>query len=238
VFFGSVSGAGTFTGGGTTEFEGDLKPGNSPANVTFGGNVVVGPTAGTVIELAGTTKGAQYDSLTIAGNASLSGALEVDLLDGFKPLPGQSFNILTAAGGIAGAFETLDLPALAGGLYFDLAYTPTTINLSVAGVLGDYNKNGVVDSSDYVLWRKSLGQTGLAADGNNNGTIDSADFDIWRAGYGLSAAASGATAGGSALAVANSSSSAPNIPEPASLVLLSLAVMIFSLIACATRRRS
>jgi len=30
--------AGTFTGGGTTEFEGTLKPGNSPPNVTFGGN--------------------------------------------------------------------------------------------------------------------------------------------------------------------------------------------------------
>lgn len=230
VFFGSVSGAGTFTGGGTTEFEGDLKPGNSPANVSFGGNVVIGPTAGTVIELAGTTKGAQYDSLTIAGNVSLSGALKVDLLGGFKPLPGQSFNILSAAGGVAGAFDALDLPALAGGLYFDVAYTPTTIILSVAGVLGDYNRNGIVDSSDYVLWRKTAGQSGLAADGNNNGTIDSADFDIWRSSYGTTAAGSGAAAG--------ASSNAPNIPEPTSLVLLWLAVTIFSLVACATRSRS
>jgi T5SS/PEP-CTERM-associated repeat protein len=229
VFFGSVSGAGTFTGGGTTEFEGDLKPGNSPANVTFGGNVVVGPSAGTVIELAGTTKGTQYDSLTIAGNVSLGGALDVDLIGGFKPLPGQSFNILTAAGGIAGIFDRLDLPELAGGLYFDLAYAPTTITLSVAGVLGDYNKNGSVDSSDYVLWRKNAGRSGLAADGNNNGTIDSGDFGIWRANYGTTAAGSSATAG--------SSSTVPNIPEPTSLVLLSLAVTIFSLIACVVRSR-
>src|SRR3954463_15721246 len=100
VFFGSVTGAGTFTGGGTVELEGDLKPGNSPANVTFGGNVVIGPTAGTTIELAGTTKGTQYDSLTIAGAVSLSGALNVELINNFVPSAGQSFNILTAAGGI------------------------------------------------------------------------------------------------------------------------------------------
>src|SRR5262249_13337158 len=127
-------------------------------------------------------------------------------------------------------FDTLSLPALAGGLYFDLAYTPTTINLSVAGVLGDYNRNGIVDGSDYVLWRKSVGKSGLAADGNNNGTIDAADFDVWRSSYGASSSGSGATAG--------SSGSTPNIPEPAALVLISLAVTIFSLVACATRRRA
>src|SRR5262249_53904670 len=145
----------------------------------------------------GATKGSQYDSLTIAGSVSLSGALDVDLINGFMPLPGQSFNILTAAGGIDGTFDTLDLPALAGGLYFNLTYAPTTITLSVAGILGDYNKNGIIDGSDYVLWRKTVSQSGsgLAADGNNNGVIDSADFAIWRASYGTSATGAGAPAG-------------------------------------------
>src|SRR5262249_12593335 len=53
---------------------------------------------------------------------------------------------------------------------------------------GDYNFNGVVDAADYIVWRKSVGQTGpgLAADGNLNNQIDSGDYDIWRAHFGQS----------------------------------------------------
>ncbi len=182
VFFGSVSGAGPFTGGGVVELDGDLKPGNSPANVSFGGNVVIGPTAGTDIELAGTTKGGQYDSLTVAGNVSLSGTLNVVLLNGFVPAAGQSFNIMSAAGGITGTFDAMNLPALAGGLSLGVTYTTNAINVSVAGILGDYNHNGVVDAGDYVVWRKSVGQSGsaLAADSNGDGVVDSNDYNFWR----------------------------------------------------------
>ena len=50
-------------------------------------------------------------------------------------------------------------------------------------VAGDYNSDGTVDAADYVVWRKSLGQTGpdLAADGDNSGEVDLADYDYWRA---------------------------------------------------------
>ncbi len=202
VFFGSVTGAGTFTGGGTVELEGDLKPGNSPANVTFGGNVEIGATAGLDIELAGTTKGAQYDSLTIAGTVSLGGTLNASLIDGFIPSSGQAFEILTAAGGINGTFDTTNLPALAGGLFFDLDYMPNAISLSVVGILGDFNLSGTVDSADYVVWRKGLGAVY---------TPD--DYFVWRAHFGQSAGSgSGAATSGSAA-----------IPEPTSLVLLLLA---------------
>jgi T5SS/PEP-CTERM-associated repeat protein len=215
VFFGSVTGAGPFTGTGVVELNGDLKPGNSPAEVTFSGNVTLNATAGLDIELGGTTKGSQYDSLTIAGAASLSGDLNVSLLGGFAPTSGQSFEILTAAGGIGGTFDAVTLPALAGGLHFNLAYNPTAVTLAVAGILGDYNRNGNVDAADYVLWRKSLSQLGppLAADGNNNGLIDPADFTIWRANYGAPpGSGSGATGTGA-------------IPEPVSLSLLALALV-------------
>ena len=216
VFFGAVSGAGTFTGGGVVEFEGDLKPGNSPANVVFGGNLEVGITAGLVIELGGTTKGTQYDSLTIAGNASLGGTLTTTFINDFVPSAGQTFEILTAASGVDGTFNNVSLPALAGGLYFDLAYHATSITLSVAGILGDYNRSGSIDASDYVIWRKTLGQSTLAADGNNNGVIDQADFTIWRASYGTQA---GAGSGSSADTTAT-------IPEPTSLFLLALALAL------------
>ena len=227
VFFGSVTGAGPFTGTGVVELNGDLKPGNSPAEVTFGGNVTLSATAGLDIEIGGATKGSQYDSLTIAGAASLSGDLNVSLISGFAPLPGQAFDILTADDGIDGTFDFTTLPALAGGLYFNLAYNPTAVTLAVAGILGDYNKSGTVDAGDYVLWRKSLTLTGpaLAADGNNNGAIDAADFAIWRANYGASP-----TAGSGATAPSGSSA----IPEPTTLTLLLVPTIVFA----ATRQRS
>lgn len=55
-----------------------------------------------------------------------------------------------------------------------------------ARVTGDYNGNGVVDASDYVMWRNSLNQTGssLPADGNANGAVDFGDFTVWRSNFG------------------------------------------------------
>ena len=51
-----------------------------------------------------------------------------------------------------------------------------------AAVLGDYNHNGVVDGADYVIWRKTDGQTGVTpgsgADGNGDGNINSGDYDF------------------------------------------------------------
>jgi hypothetical protein len=53
---------------------------------------------------------------------------------------------------------------------------------------GDYNGDGSVDASDFIVWRKSVGSTtNLAADGNGNGVIDNGDFDVWRAHFGQTA---------------------------------------------------
>jgi endonuclease/exonuclease/phosphatase family metal-dependent hydrolase len=73
----------------------------------------------------------------------------------------------------------------------------------------DYNTNGLVDASDYVLWRKTLGSTTqLQADGSGpsagvpNGVVDSFDYTYWRSNYGTAGAATGASAA-SGLDVAN-----------------------------------
>ena len=52
---------------------------------------------------------------------------------------------------------------------------------------GDYNLNGEVDTSDYIVWRKTLGNavtTFSGADGNGDGTIGPEDYDVWRANFG------------------------------------------------------
>jgi hypothetical protein len=57
------------------------------------------------------------------------------------------------------------------------------------GPLGDYSLNGVVDASDYVIWRDTLGSTtDFRANGNNEGAsmdlIDQADYDTWAGAFG------------------------------------------------------
>jgi subtilisin-like proprotein convertase family protein len=69
---------------------------------------------------------------------------------------------------------------------------------------GDYNRDNVVDSADYVLWRKSMGQTVppfSGADGDGNGTIGRVDYDVWRTNFGETV--HGAGTGGSAPAAAS-----------------------------------
>jgi hypothetical protein len=86
--------------------------------------------------------------------------------------------------------------------------------------VADYNRNGFVDLADFTLWRNSYGQTGtgLAADGNANGFIDTGDYDLWRAHFGKSLSAS--------TALASFEPQSTTIPDPATLAMLSLAIVL------------
>jgi T5SS/PEP-CTERM-associated repeat protein/autotransporter-associated beta strand protein len=126
VFFGSQSGAGPFTGTGVVEYGGDLRPGNSPANVSYEGDVQLDPSSRLVMELGGTTPGSQYDRLTVQGTITLSGALEVDLINHFVPVLGESFMLIDnqGAGPLVGTFTGLAEGGLftAGGVMFSADY--------------------------------------------------------------------------------------------------------------------
>ena len=83
---------------------------------------------------------------------------------------------------------------------------------------GDFNHDGQVDASDYLVWRKSMGQTGatLAADGNGNFVVDSNDLFTWRAHFGQSVSAG-----------TGSEIGAPTgVPEPAGFVLALVAAIL------------
>jgi hypothetical protein len=146
-----------------------------------------------------------FGQVQVSGAASLAGTLEVSLLEGYMPMAGDSFQILTAAGGRTGIFSTEVLPSLSGGLDWSLAYNPNSVVLSVisTGLPGDYNGDGRVDAADYVVWRKN----GAGPLPNDNGLTTSVDrFNLWRANFGNMAPGGGG------------SSSA--VPEPATVILL------------------
>lgn len=130
VFFGSYSGGST--GGGTVYMEGDLRPGHSPGAVEFEGDLVMGGGAALVAELAGTTPGSQYDQVTIDGQAALAGTLDVELLNGFHPHAGQTFDILNFdPANLSGEFAAISLPDLGGGLAWDTSSLYTTGSIGV-----------------------------------------------------------------------------------------------------------
>jgi hypothetical protein len=83
---------------------------------------------------------------------------------------------------------------------------------------GDYNRDGAVDAADYIVWRKTIGQSVSAfagADGDGDRRITQADFLLWRANFGIS--------------VSNTAQTAA-VPESPSLVLLVLATLCGSVL--------
>jgi hypothetical protein len=85
------------------------------------------------------------------------------------------------------------------------------------GLSGDYNDDGQVDAGDYVVWRRTVGQSGigLAADGSGNASIGPEDLQIWKQNFGNS----NSQAAAAILAY--------NVPEPATAVPIAVGLMLF-----------
>jgi autotransporter-associated beta strand protein len=125
VFRGLARGAGAYTGEGTVRFEGGASPGNSPAMVSFSGDLALGASNNLLSEIAGTIPGTQYDVLNVSGSVSINGTLTVALLDGYFPPIGTSFTIIrvgtTRTGTFIGLPEGATVPSI-GGRNFRISY--------------------------------------------------------------------------------------------------------------------
>ena len=74
-------------------------------------------------------------------------------------------------------------------------------------VAGDFNADGVVNESDYLVWRDSFGDTGSSpADANGDLVVNAADYTVWRDNLGVTAQ--------------SAASSSNAVPEPGALALL------------------
>jgi len=116
TFNGHFKGAASFSGTqNLVTFNGGYEPGDSPAQINFGGNVSFGSGNTLTMELGGTTAGSQYDQLVVGDTATFDGTLNVVLIDSFAPAAGQVFQLFNAAHQV-GAFTTVNLPVLDAGL--------------------------------------------------------------------------------------------------------------------------
>ena len=209
---------------------GVLAPGNSIGATEIQGNYNQFTNGTLEIEVGPVGQGAQNDSVSVTGTATLDGQLNLGLINGAAPLPSQTFIILDA-NTLIGAFDNIfngqRLTTTDGRGSFVVnygagsAFDPTQIILSAFEAIdlpGDYNKDGTVNAADYTVWRNTLGSTtNLAADGSGNGTVDTADYNFWHARFGQ-------TSGGGAV-----SSSTAAVPEPASIALIVLAAITMML---------
>jgi hypothetical protein len=162
------------------------------------------------MELASPTS---FDKFVVTGDATLGGTLAISLLD-YIPQSSASFDIFDWET-VTGTFDTIHLPTLGGGLSWNTDQLYTLGVLAIDGVLGDYNRNSVVDAADYIVWRKMSGMagTGLAADGSGpaglpDGVVDQHDYDLWSANFG------NAVSGGGASDLISS------VPEPGHMMLM------------------
>ena len=189
---GTLGGTGMIQGNVTNG--GTVGPGNSAGTLHLGGSYT--QTSGGTLEIELATL-ANYDELTIAGGANLTGTLAVSLIDNFVPQVGDVFEIVTAADLGGSTFATTTLPMLTGGLYWNVYYSANAVTLAVTAP-GDFNGDGTVDAADYVIVRKGVSTL-----------FGPLDYGPWRTHFGQ-------TAG-------SGSFSNTTVPEPAPLALLTLA---------------
>lgn len=85
---------------------------------------------------------------------------------------------------------------------------------------GDYGDNSLVDASDYVAWRNSLGGGSLTNETVSPGSVDAEDYAEWRAHFGNDYSKITTIMDNIRFASAGSGSLAPSgVPEPTGIVL-------------------
>ena len=133
---GSVFGTGTITG--NIDLTGGLlSPGaasKKAGELTVSGTYAQSGAGALDVDLGGSTAGTQYDTLNITSTATLDGVLNVDLISGFKPTVGESFDIMNYVSE-TGTFTTTNLPKVTGD-HWTVTYNPTDVVLTLVAGLG------------------------------------------------------------------------------------------------------
>jgi hypothetical protein len=165
--------------------------------------------AGAVLELD-LFDPANHDVLVVTDHADLAGTLDVALAVGApQPQLGDQFAIFEF-GTSAGSFDAFNLPSLEAGLMWKTSDLIGSGILEVAAATsGDFDLDGDVDGSDFLLWQR----------GESPSPLSSSDLADWQANFGASASTPTSTA----------------VPEPSSWVSLLLALAASGQV---TRRRS
>ena len=199
-----------------------ISPGLSAGILAITGNATLGSTSTVQIEIGGTTPGTQYDQLHVTGQLALGGTLSVSVINSFNLTAGNLFDFLDW-GSVNGKFSSVVLPTLSGPLawYTSQLYNNGRVLVIDTNFLpGDFNRDGHVNAADIPAMVTALADLNAYKSANSltsaqllsigdidlSGTVTNADVQT------LLNLLKG---GGGSLAT---------VPEPASIVLLTLAL--------------
>jgi hypothetical protein len=137
--------------------EGVVEPGAGLATLQIGDDFQQLSSGQLQMEIAG-GEAPSNDLLAVAGLATLAGTLVATLVGEESLAPNDSFTLLTATGGIAGAFDQWVLPDLPDDQFWFIEYDTNQVRATVEEIIpGDFNLDGTVDAADYVAWIKTGG---------------------------------------------------------------------------------
>lgn len=155
-FTGGTLAVGTFIGN-LTNNGGTLAPGASPGMTAVQGDYTQTALGTLAMELGGTGAGL-FDTLAVSGTANLGGTLGVGFWNGFNPMAGDSFNLISAQN-LLGNFDAYDFAALGQGLTW---HVDLLLDQDVLGT--DYLRLSVVQSVPVpaTAWLLGSGLIGLA----------------------------------------------------------------------------
>ncbi len=152
------------------------------------GSMMLYPSSRVRFEAKGTSgELEEFDELAVTGAVTLDGTLELGLVGGYVPSAGDSFVLLSAAGGVNGVFSAVEGAALPGGLAWDVSYAPTTVTVTVnSACQADWNGDGNVNTQDFLAYLNAWSSGDLSADLNGDGVVNTQDFlaflNLWVAG--------------------------------------------------------
>jgi hypothetical protein len=152
---GNVSNAGTVAPGSTT----------TPGKITITGTYTQ-KSGGTLDEkIAGkTTAGTDYDQLAVSGAASLGGTINVSILNGYTPMPGDHYAIVTFASS-SGDFATKNGFTLSANTFLIEQFNASNLTLKVMGIptVTVTDNGGTYNGSPYGATNATV--TGVGSDG-------------------------------------------------------------------------
>lgn len=218
----AIEAGGALAGGGTVAGDvasaGEVRP--LPQGLSIAGDYEQAATARLSVDLAGSSA---YGRLAVSGAATLAGAVHVGAAGAFVPLPGESFDVLTAAS-VAGTASAVNATGYAG-LVFEARLDADRLWINAGALFdGDADLDGRVDVSDLgalaTNWQRSADWLGGDFDGS--GQVDVVDLGVlatnWLSGLTGPFAPDALATGASGAAAA--------IPEPRAAALLVAAGLV------------
>ena len=125
---GTLNGVGSVTAP-TVDSAGQVEPGLSTGILSINGAYTQQSAGSFAVELGGVGC-PDSDMLDVSGVAMLDGTLDVTLIDGCQPVPGQSFTLMTAST-VSGSFANFVPPPTNCPVDWNVVYNPGSVVLEI-----------------------------------------------------------------------------------------------------------